>query len=66
MFVLIPACVPHVGAEQGHIRVINKNTLTLFFFFFFSSKSLLFIFSPLLEIRRFKAEEVAMVTVWSN
>lgn len=43
-------CVPHVGAEQGHIRVTNK--ITISFFSPLSSKSLLFIFfSPFSKIQ---------------
>lgn len=58
-------CVPHVGAEQGHIRVTNKNTIS-FFSLFSRKKNSSSSFSSLLVRHRFKAEEVAMVTVWSN
>lgn len=39
MFVLMSVCVAHMGAEQGHIRVINKNTISLFFFFIVNRSS---------------------------
>lgn len=57
-------CAPHVGAEQGHIRVTNKITISFFPLFPINPSSSSF--SSLLARHRFKAEDVAMVTVWSN